>query len=360
MTEDELRNFLDAAADPAFADMLGAAIEADLANPKMAGFSSTAQMETGLAKLKVAMQQKGKWRIPAIFRYAAAAVILLSAGIYFLQKPEPAVVNTVSNIPDIQPGTNKATLTLADGSVIALDSNGNRTISEGVRQRGAELLYDKKSTAVSFNTLSTPRGGQFQVQLPDGSKAWLNAASSIRYPTAFSGKERKVFVSGEVYFEIAANASMPFRVAVDELPVIEVLGTSFNVNAYGEEPASTVTLLEGGVRVTKGQHQVTLQPGQQAQWSDGKPGIRLSKANTAQVMAWRNGLFDFQDKSLEEVMRQLARWYDIEVVYEGRIPHIEFGGKIKRDMTLAQLLVFLEKSDVHFSMEENRKLIVKP
>lgn len=281
--------------------------------------------------------------------WAACLLVLLGAGAYYRFHEADTPVTTA----DVLPGGQKATLTLADGAVIELNDAGNRTIREGIRQEGGSLQYDGRQTA-SLNMLRTPRGGQFRLKLPDGTQVWLNAASSLKYPTAFTGKERIVEVSGEAYFEVAQNAAMPFKVKVGENTMVEVLGTHFNISAYSDEPGMQATLLNGSIRV----QDIILKPGQQAVVTKEKTSIR--NADLQQVVAWKDGLFSFQNKSLEEVMREISRWYDIDVVYEGKIPAIEFGGRVGRDLTLAQLLVFLEKAEVHFRIDEQRRLVVMP
>ncbi|SIN68394.1 FecR family protein [Chitinophaga niabensis] len=297
---------------------------------------------------------------------AASIILLLAAGAYFrtTQKknmPQPAIATVIS------PGKQGAILTLADGSQVVLDSLGNGVVA---KQNGAsivlmngQLAYDPAENAsgeIVFNTISTPKGRQFQVTLPDGTRVWLNAASSLRYPTAFAGKEREVEITGEAYFEVAKNAQMPFMVSVNNKAGIQVLGTHFNVNAYKNENAIATTLLEGSVRVaqygtTSGN--VILQPGQQAQIT-GASGIKvIENANIDKVIAWKNGLFHFEGTSLAEIMRQLERWYDIEVVYEKGIPDIEFEGEMTKDVSLNGLLVMLGKTELHFRIE-GRKLIV--
>lgn len=298
-------------------------------------------------------------RIPLWLRYAA--MILLFAGIagyFYWQQSSPTVKTSLA---DVTPGTTRATLTLHDGSVVPLDS-GRKTLQQGqstVLQQGGQLQYDVqgKENVIVYNTLSTPRGGQFRLILPDGSKVWLNAASSIRYPTAFVGKERLVEVSGEAYFEIEQDVQQPFVVSLRQGNRIEVLGTSFNVNVYTDEPAMQTTLLEGAVRVSNAGGSAVLSPGQQAVVT-GDDGIRVIQAkNATQAIAWKEGLFNFDGASLDDVMRQLARWYDISVVYEKGVPDIGFGGKIGRDLTLAGVLSILEKTGVHFRLE-GKTLIV--
>lgn len=301
-------------------------------------------------------------RIPHWLRYAAMLVLFASvAGYFYWQQRSPVAT---APLADIAPGTTKATLTLQDGSVIPLDSAGRQTLQQGqstVLQQGGQLQYDVKGkeNVIVYNTLSTPRGGQFRLILPDGSKVWLNAASSIRYPTAFAGKERLVEVSGEAYFEIEQNAQQPFVVSLQQDNRIEVLGTSFNVNAYTDEPAMHTTLLEGAVRVSNNSGSAILSPGQQAVVM-GNNNIRVIQAkNPAQTVAWKDGLFNFDGASLDDVMRQLARWYDISIVYEKGVPEIGFGGKIGRDLTLAGVLNILERTGVRFRMEGKTLIVMQ-
>ncbi len=314
-----------------------------------------------------------RWRSWAV---AASMLLLLGAGLYYWNlhsTRKPATALAVHG-PDIAPGKTGAILTLADGSQVVLDSLGNQVIpaqngSKVVLQNG-RIAYDPSGVSngrVVYNTMTTPRGRQFQLVLPDGTRVWLNAASSISYPTAFTGKERPVTVTGEVYFEVAKNAQMPFRVNVAGKEAIEVLGTHFNINAYANEKSINTTLLEGSVRVivpdahgaTGGKPAtVVLEPGQQAQGTRGKITV-LDHVNLDKVQAWKNGVFNFEGARLDEVMRELERWYDIDVIYEHGVPDIEFGGKITKGVSLNGLLILLERADVHFR-QEGRKLIILP
>ncbi|MGF6929573.1 transmembrane sensor [Chitinophaga sp. W2I13] len=308
--------------------------------------------------------------------WAAASIILLvlAAGAYFwlAHKKNTPPAAMAAKPTDIAPGREGAILTLADGSRVTLDSLHNGVIA---KQNGTQLVlangqlaYDPAGASngeIVFNTMSTPKGRQFRVTLPDGTQVWLNAASSIRYPTLFSGEERKVAITGEAYFEVAKNADMPFRVSVNNKVEIEVLGTHFNVNAYENEQTIATTLLEGSVRVAgfaNGSQpgNVVLRPGQQAQIGNAaKTGIRvIENANTDKVMAWKNGIFYFDGVSFAEIMRQMERWYDIEVVYEKGIPDIEFEGEMTKDVSLNGLLVMLGRAGIHFRLE-GRKLIVQ-
>lgn len=301
---------------------------------------------------------------------AAVLILLLGAGLYRILQPHavPTVRAVTKN--DVPPGGNKAVLTLADGSTIVLDSAANGTItSQGTmivtKKAEGELVYrspvtKETSPTVAYHTLSTPAGGQYQLQLPDGSKVWLNAASSIRFPTAFAGNTREVAVTGEVYFEVAKNPRQPFGVTIQRGngagARVEVLGTHFNINAYDDEAAIYTTLLEGKVKVVaNGQH--ILSPGQQLQLGP-QQVIFNQHPDLAQVMAWKNGAFSFENRSLQEVMRQLARWYDIEVVYEGKIPVVSFAGEMGRDVPLSKVLAFLQGSRIHFRLEGTRKLVI--
>lgn len=296
--------------------------------------------------------------------WAAAAILVLAAGTWMVVK-RPAVKQDITvNTPvqDIAPGKNGAILTLADGSQITLDSIGNGQISNQngsrvILQNGS-LTYDAASAVTaSYNTIRTPIARQFRLVLPDGSRVWLNAASMLKYPTAFTGTDRTVEVSGEAYFEIAPDAEKPFRVKVNNKATIEVLGTDFNINAYMDESNIRATLLTGSIKVNATGGSAVLKPGQQAAIRE---TIQVNKEiNTGQVTAWKDGIFNFDGMGVEEVMRQLTRWYDIDVVYEQNIPDIRFYGEIGRNLSLSQVLEGLKLSGVNFRIE-GRKLIVLP
>lgn len=294
---------------------------------------------------------------------AAAIVLGLGVGVYrWLSHPPASKPATLALNKAIQPGKNGAILTLADGTHISLDSlqNGVVALQGGATARvvNGSLVYEGSGTAVMYNTMTTPKGRQFNLTLPDGSKVWLNAASSIRYPLAFNGNERKVEITGEAYFEVAQNATKPFRINADNRQEIQVLGTHFNVNAYGNEKTLNTTLLEGSVSVTSGLSSVKLKPGQQA--AGQASGIKvINDVDLEKVMSWKNGLFNFENVRLEDVMRQLERWYDIEVVYEKNIPDVELVGKMTRGVTLNELVDVLKELGVHCRLE-GRKLIVQP
>lgn len=309
---------------------------------------------------------------PVIRRYwwaaAAAVLLLIAAGTFFWPRNITTAPQTAQRQqqPDVQPGTNKALLTLADGSVITLDSTGRQTIQQGassISQRGGQLVYNVNGEAstLAYNTLRTPRGGEFRITLPDGTNVWLNAASSLRYPTAFTGKERIVEITGEAYFEVAKNAVMPFLVKVGEKAAIEVLGTSFNVNAYDDEPTIKTTLVQGAVNVrSSGQHML-MAPGQQVELTAQGNLRTVTDASVAQATAWKEGFFSFQKADLLSVLRPLARWYDLEITFEGNnIGFGEYTGDIDKSLTLDQVLKGLAKNRLRYKIENGRKLIILP
>ncbi|HEY9259425.1 FecR family protein, partial [Chitinophaga sp.] len=301
------------------------------------------------------------------WRYAgaAAATVLLALGIAWLMKdkhPSPLIKAPVA---DIAPGKEKATLTLGDATVIGLDTATNGTISQqgntAVQLVNGQLVYSgsNANAALTYNTISTGRGNHYSMVLSDGTKVWLNSASSLRFPVAFSGSERQVAVTGEVYFEVAPDARKPFQVQMPHKGSITVLGTHFNVHAYDDETEITTTLLEGAVSIHKGSEQQLLRPGQQAVISD-QPGMSIRKAtDLGAVMAWKDGYFCFNDTNIYALMKQIARWYDVDVRFEGKITEDGFSGKISRDVPLSRVLQILELNGIHFKIA-GRQITVMP
>jgi transmembrane sensor len=303
-------------------------------------------------------------------RLSVAAVLIVALGIagYFMffnsqQKEIAKVVPTRALLlNDAYAGSNKAELTLSDGSIITLDSSSGALTTQGniqVMSQLGELIYkgsENAGASALYNTLSTKRGGLYPVTLSDGTKVWLNSVSSIRYPVAFNASERLVEVTGEAYFEVAKNPEKPFKVILNGME-IRVLGTHFNVNGYTDETTVKTTLLEGSLKVTKGTASVLLTPGQRAVLNgDGK--INLVKAiDPEESVAWKDGYFHFNNTSLEMVMRQLSRWYDVEIVYESKEPEQFFNGDFKSNVNLSEVLKILEKSQVH-SRVEGKSLII--
>jgi transmembrane sensor len=301
---------------------------------------------------------------------AAAVIVLLSGATWFsLHHRSKDDASQVNVLPDVAPGGDGAILTLADGRKIVLDSVGSGTVANYpnitiTKQGNGQLAYNnvQGTPAVSFyNTLTTPKGKKTSVILSDGTQVWLNAASSIKYPASFTGRERVVEITGEAYFEVAKHAIMPFIVKKSGSDYrIQVLGTSFNINTYEDEDAIRTTLLEGSVNVLNGAVSSMLKPGQQALVSNGNAKINvLSNADVEDVMAWKNGIFHFDRSDIQTVMRQLARWYDVDVEYKGTIAR-HFGGTISRNVNISQVLKMLELTGaVKFSVE-GRRIVVMP
>jgi transmembrane sensor len=313
------------------------------------------------------------------FMAAAAALLIMVIASYLLveKKRKSSVVNkqeVVVKQDDILPGKYKARLTLSDGTILILDSaSSGRLVQQGgstVLNKDGKLIYEKggETNKVLYNTLTTAKGETYGMVLSDGSKVWLNSQSSIRYPVLFNGDKRKVEITGEAYFEISTaylisdngeSEKIPFVVSVNDMEV-DVLGTKFNINSYTNEDASTATLLEGKVKVlsTSNNTIAILQPGEQA--SLNKQSKQLNKQNDVDVdkaVAWRFGYFQFNNDDLQMVLRQLSRWYDVDVVYQGPVPKETFWGKILRNNSLSQVLETLHSSDVHFKIE-GKKIIV--
>jgi transmembrane sensor len=266
----------------------------------------------------------------------------------------------------VQPGSNKATLTLSDGSSIDLNESKpgtlckQGTVTVGKRADGS-LVYQpsgSQNAAVLYNTVSTPKGGQYQLVLSDGTKVWLNAASAIKYPATFSGKERIVELNGEAYFEVAKNKNMPFKVSLNNMSV-EVLGTHFNVNAYADEGEVTTTLLEGSVKLSNSKGQSMLKPGQQAKM-DKQSGFDIHEVNTDEAVAWKNGYFIFDNENIQSIMRKISRWYDVDVEYSGNVDEGNFGGTTSRFNSITGVLKSLELTGtVHFKVQ-GRRITVMP
>ncbi|NLU94684.1 FecR family protein [Chitinophaga sp. Ak27] len=299
---------------------------------------------------------------------ASSVALIMGVGIYYLYHKKQAETPTgvVQSITNDQQRKSGVLLTLSDGSQVLLDTvkNGRITLLGGTvaKVTNGVFEYERTGSEVQYNTVSTPKGKQFELRLSDGTSVWLNAESSIKYPVVFTGKERLISVTGEVYMEVAQNPSVPFRVAVSGGTSVEVLGTSFNVNAYNNEQSVRTTLLSGAIRVaTKGAAYKLLKPGQQALTTTGNEPVQIfDDVNAVSVVAWKNGVFDFNNVPLEEAMRQLARWYDIEVIYPQTIPKVQLGGTIKRSLPFTDVLYFLSNVGLHYKLEGNRRLIILP
>jgi len=312
------------------------------------------------------------------YSISAAAVIVLCLCILFVQRSKHRFAVTMEMANRISGGSNRATLTLANGRKIVLSDAVKGKLAEeaGVnitKTADGQLIYEIKEASEgksedseitpAFNIISTARGEEYQVVLPDGSKIWLNAESSLKYPTSFKSKaDRKVELTGEAYFEIAKDKAHPFKVKTKDQEV-EVLGTHFNINSYVENGGAKTTLLEGSVKISplgNGQHvlserSILLQPGEQSVQQGGS--INVVQANLEQAVSWKDGWFYYKSTSLENVLREAARWYNLEVVYQGHIPADRFTGKVPRNASLGKFIKVLELSDIKFRIE-GRKMLV--
>jgi len=308
------------------------------------------------------------------FRWWAAAsvVLLLGVGSYFFIVNKNKKSDNITQVSELAqaikaPATNRATITLSGGQKVFLDSVGKGTIATQnntsiVKTSDDAISYqqliNKPTNETQYNTLINPRGSKvIAISLADGSRVWLNAASTISYPVAFSGNERTVSINGEAYFEITHDASRPFHVKKGNLD-IKVLGTHFNVDAYDDEDAIRVTLLEGSVKVTNKNDSALLVPGGQAV-ARGQSKMQIDQqVDVQEVIAWQKGLFEFRNATLPVIMRQVGRWYDLEIDYRGGITEKRFGGGISRDLSLDRVLAMLGANGIKFELE-GRKLIVE-
>jgi transmembrane sensor len=317
------------------------------------------EFDMGLVALSTSVGRPAKTRSlwPQIAAAASVLLTLFGGGYMLLHRSAKPQVVAANHKQDIAPGTNGAILILANGKKVVLEQTKAGVM---IQQSGTQLKKASDSTLVyqpslagnsstlSYNTLQTPKGRQYSVVLPDGSKVWLNAASSLKYPTAFSGKERLVELTGEGYFEVVHNSKSPFRVKVG-LETVEDIGTHFNINAYTDEPAVMTTLLEGSVRVITNQYRNVLQPGQQAVVSGG--ALRVQEADLNAAVSWKNGYFTFKKADIQTVMRQLARWYDVNVSYQGKISNVALTGDIYRNVQASQALKILSYFDIHYHID---------
>jgi transmembrane sensor len=394
MTEQEWMIFSDLLKEPEYKNRLNAIIDTELEEHAFEGEpdnSILANIQNNLHNHIQAGKERSGKVVFYIKRLAVAAVFvvaLLGVAWWWAASKKPARnevarVNTIPAETAITPGGNRAILKLSDGTEIILDSAGEGELAQQgqakiVKLGDGQLTYSSSKNAPGetiYNTIITPRGGQYQLTLADGSKVWLNASSSLRYPAVFSGKERRVELTGEGYFEVAKNAAMPFHVQANRMD-IEVLGTHFNINSYTDEPAMRTTLLEGSVSVKsevgnrksdkkaqtsdlRFQTSVILKPGQQAVLAPHSSLTTNHSPDLEEVMAWKNGLFQYKAADIETVLRQAARWYDVQFEYKGDISE-RFSGQINRNVNAEQLLQILELTGkVKFEIH-GKTIIVKP
>lgn len=313
-----------------------------------------------------------KQSIGTRWRMAASVVVLLGAGLYLFfanrseKKLETFAAANRQVVYDIAPGRNNAVITMSDGTKMNLDSIADGKIGQEENTKVIKLdgRLSYKSAGINrrvlYNTISTVRGNQYSLVLPDGTKVWLNAESSITFPTAFTDNQRNVKISGEAYLEVAKNKHMPFKVSFSDGAEIEVLGTHFNISSYKDEPGARATLLEGKIRISRGHKMSLLKPGEQAYIKGDNPFQIIKDVDVEAAVAWKNGFFSFSDADIQTVMHHLARWYDLDVTYKGAIGKERFSGEIDRTLTLVSVLKILEKTKVHFRIEKNNQLIILP
>ncbi|WP_353182845.1 FecR domain-containing protein [Parapedobacter lycopersici] len=306
--------------------------------------------------------------------YAAASVLLIAmVSMYFYTQYRLTASSAELTLAqaaeqyNIKPGGNKAILTLGDGRVIVLDDTGNGLVAEDaganiLKSAGGQLRYDRSddaSATVTYNSIRIPKGGQYRLVLPDGSRVHLNADSYIRFPTRFVGDRREVELVGEAYFEVAHDKSKPFYVKTPR-QVTRVLGTVFNISAYADETTTKTTLVEGRVEVSGKQgHPVVLKPGQAALYQDGQSEPAVIHADMDRELAWQKGYFVFNNENIKSIMQRISRWYDIDVEYQGNLMQKHFGGIFQRSKSIAQLLdSFKETGIIDFKIIERRVVVI--
>jgi len=334
--------------------------------------SEEALKQRMLKKIRLAKKERLSGRL-IWYKYTAVAATLLVLISLFLFYPVNERELNVRNITpprsepntQIKPGSNKAILSLADGSQIEFDNSADDSLAKQgnamIVKANGKLIYqigDKTKEENLTNTITTPKGGQYHIVLSDGTSVWLNAASALKFPVSFTSNERIVELKGEAYFEVAKNKQQPFKVQVNGMEVA-VLGTHFNVKAYDDEKQMKTTLLEGSVKLKLRNSEILMLSGQQAITTDKDHFDVMNDVDLEQVLAWKNGLFEFND-NIRDIMRQISRWYDVDIVYAGNVTEKAFGGAIARNKNISEVLNLLELTgSIHFTVE-GKKITVMP
>jgi ferric-dicitrate binding protein FerR (iron transport regulator) len=364
-SEEQLKNMIRAQLEMNSSEAAQHLLEATLSKIRQAIGPSDAKYKRSL--LVTVRENRFYLAAAALLVFVALTVVFWPSG-----KKQNHAVSAIKNqrpAPDIAPGSDNAILTLGDGTRIVLNKVSNGTlVSQGgvkVLKLNGQITYQPPHNSAQqpvYNTITTAKGNQYELILCDGSKVWLNASSSIRFPVVFSGSERKVEITGEAYFEVTKNPLKPFKVAIHSgmhEAEVEVLGTHFNVNAYDDEPDVKTTLLEGSVRIKNESAMKIISPGQQARFSGGSGISVQNNVDLAQVIAWKQGYFSFDNIGLRALMRQVARWYDVDIQFADGVTDDGFTGKISRSVPLSRLLEVLEFNDIHVTVE-GRKIMIKP
>ncbi|HEY9261685.1 FecR family protein [Chitinophaga sp.] len=376
-TPDEVKELVSLLQDPAAAETLSPAMAALWERIREEDFSYPVNWQqvyetvtyTAVEDIEQPMTTRRKWWWP-VAAAVLAIVVAVSGYLFFIsRKYTPAVVALPTQPAyknDAAPGSHQAVLTLGNGTTIVLNDVQNGVLTEqggvSIRKTDSSLLtYEANTqvpaTEVTYNRLTTPLGGTFRVQLPDGSKVWLNAGSSLVYPVPFTGRQREVVLTGEAYFEVAHNARMPFRVKANDV-LTEDRGTIFNIMAYADEAAVKTTLLEGQVIVTRNTQAMPLLPGQQA-LAGPEAAMKVVTVDTDDVVAWKNGEFSFSHNSIYEIMRQISRWYKVEVTFQG-VHDVYLSGNISKSVLLSEVLKMLELAgEVKFKIQDNTVTVIK-
>ncbi|WP_207427590.1 FecR family protein [Pedobacter sp. SYSU D00535] len=320
--------------------------------------------------VEAGLQRRKLWT--SYGRIAAVLLVFLAVGIVFWMRKGAAsaeIAKAPAKGEKIKPAGNVAYLTLSDGSKVSLgEGEAKLGIEHGIQlKKGADglLLYDLshanpeiRDSEPVYNTLTTPKGAHYRLILADGTKVWLNASSSITFPVTFSGDTRDVELSGEAYFEVVENKHKPFTVKTKRTEV-KVLGTHFNVSAYADDPITRTTLLEGSVQLKHGTQAALLLPGQKGEVAEGNPALRVAKADLQEAVGWKNGLFIFRDENIVEVMKKVARWYDVQVEFEGNVKTKAFGGTVSRFKDITEILDLMQLAGgIHYKIEGRRVVIM--
>ena len=317
-------------------------LQAEIEDP--ADESLLAEIQRAIRAAKIVSIRKTIYRMTA----AAAVLLFVVTGAYLFVLKEHKQATLAKS--DVLPGHSGAILTLSNGKKIILDSARNgelaKDASVDIIKKDGEIAYSGNTTEIIYNTISTDKGRQWQLVLPDGSRVWLNAASSIHYPLSFTKDERVVEITGEAYFEVVHNVKKPFRVKAGN-QIIEDIGTSFNVNAYQDEQGIKTTLITGAIKV----QDILLKPGEA--YMNGK----IAAADADAAIAWKNGLFELSNADVPSIMRQVSRWYDIEIVYKGTVPKGTISGEVPRNLNLSEVLKVLALSGIRCEID-GKKLMV--